>query len=540
MRGVFIEDRIATVARSPFRADVALFVGFVDRRRAKHVGGAPNDETLVQTVVPDLLGGGGDADLYRWLVRNGWARGDVDRDRSNGIDELLDVPVPIDAPATFDRLFAGEARAWSGGQCDTYLRAAVRAFFAEGGRLCYVARVGAPWPVPMTLPEVEGAVAQRTARIAALIPGFPGAASASPVERETWKGAWTLYGLPDVSFVALPDLPDVVRAPLPDVEPPKPRPPLVEFAECSDAPAEPADDVIAALRGPLADDDAFTVWHTAVRTLVARIEEVRTAGSLREVHALVALPRPADDRAGSDLLAYLSDLPGRGLDASIDDGGLESRFLQLAYPWLRSGTSAALPEAIVPPDGALAGALARNALARGTFRSAAGRSLADAHGFAPPLRGRDLGDPSDTSTLGGRVTLLGDTAMGAQVLSDVTTEPTVPFRLAHASRLVASIERALRTIGESLVFEVNGEETWFAVRSRVSTLLGQFWQAGALRGATAADAFSVRCDRATMTQDDLDAGRLIAEVEIALTVSIQRINLVLTRTADGVSLERAA
>src|SRR5256885_8451213 len=38
---------------------------------------------------------------------------------------------------------------------------------------------------------------------------------------------------------------------------------------------------------------------------------------------------------------------------------------------------------------------------------------------------------------------------------------------------------------------------------------------GALQGATAEEAFFVKCDRTTMTQDDLDNGRLIAIVGVA-------------------------
>jgi len=43
-----------------------------------------------------------------------------------------------------------------------------------------------------------------------------------------------------------------------------------------------------------------------------------------------------------------------------------------------------------------------------------------------------------------------------------------------------------------------------------------------------------------MSQADIDAGRTIVSVDIALTVSLQRINVVLTRTPDGINLERAA
>jgi hypothetical protein len=525
MRGVFIEDRIATVARSPYRADVALFVGFVDRRRARHDGGDPSDDTLTQAVVPGPTGGG-DPSLYQWLIATGWARGDASVDRRAGLDELVNIPVPIDALAGFDRLFAGEARSWGepAARCDTYLRAAVAAYFAEGGRLCYVVRVGAPWPVPMTPRDTAAAVAARSARLAALIPGYPGAATASPVERATWTGVWTLYGLPDVSFVCLPDLPDIVRAPLPEVAPPPPVDLPAVFSACGGGAIALPDLRSAALRGPVVDDAGAAAWAVAVRALIDKIGEERPAGSLREVHAVLALPRPADDRGPAALLAAL---------------GVASRFLQLTYPWLRTTTGATLPEGVIPADGTLAGVLARNALERGTYRSAAGRDLLDALAVDAPLAARDLSDPSDATTLGGRVSLVGSGAAGMQVLSDVTTA-LGQFRVAHVSRLVAAIDRALRAIGEALVFEPNGAEAWAAVRDRVTALMRTFWQAGALRGAAEADAFTVRCDRTTMTQDDLDSGRLIAVLEFAAVASIQRINVVLTRTSDGVAVERAA
>ena len=41
------------------------------------------------------------------------------------------------------------------------------------------------------------------------------------------------------------------------------------------------------------------------------------------------------------------------------------------------------------------------------------------------------------------------------------------------------------------------------------------WGEGALMGQKASDAFFVRCDRTTMTQDDSDNGRLIMLVGIA-------------------------
>ncbi len=538
MRGVFFDQRVATVARSPYRADVALFVGFVDRRRRKHAGGAPGDEALVEPIVT-AGGRGPHAALYRWLVREHWARGDEAQDRSAGLDQLLDVPVPIDGFATFDRLFAWEHRPWGEGErCDTYLGAAVRSFFVQGGRLCYVVRVGAPWKVPLTFDEAAADVAQRDARVRALIPreGEPAA------ERSSWKGVWLLHGLPDVSFVALPDLPDVARAPIAaDRALPPPSPTEVGFVECSEPPGRPTEDLrVRELRAPASDDAGFAAWTEALFRLAAEVERPRPGGGLREVQVVAAIPRPADDRVAGDLLRYLVHDTPIGLATSLEARGISTAFLQLVYPWLTTTGASRLPGGVEPPDGTLCGALAANALERGTYRSAGGRRLVEITDTAPRLPGRDLADPSDPGTLAGRVTLIGRTPGGVEVLSDVTTSNDPTFRLAHDNRLMSALVRALRVLGESLTFEVSNEATWAELRARATEVLREFWRAGALRGAAERDAFSVRCDRTTMTQDDLDGGRAIAEVVVSLTVSIQRINVTMTRTGGHAARERAA
>lgn len=51
----------------------------------------------------------------------------------------------------------------------------------------------------------------------------------------------------------------------------------------------------------------------------------------------------------------------------------------------------------------------------------------------------------------------------------------------------------------------------------MNTFLTQVWRLGGLLGLQPDEAFFVRCDRSTMTQTDLDNGRLIAQVGVALT-----------------------
>jgi phage tail sheath protein FI len=66
-----------------------------------------------------------------------------------------------------------------------------------------------------------------------------------------------------------------------------------------------------------------------------------------------------------------------------------------------------------------------------------------------------------------------------------------------------------------LVFEPNDDTTWAQVRRSLTDFLTSVWRSGALMGTTADEAFFVKCDRTTMTQDDIDNGRLICLVGIA-------------------------
>jgi hypothetical protein len=66
-----------------------------------------------------------------------------------------------------------------------------------------------------------------------------------------------------------------------------------------------------------------------------------------------------------------------------------------------------------------------------------------------------------------------------------------------------------------VVFEPNNEALWARFRQSVTAFLLDLWRSGVLVGATPDKAFFVRCDRTTMTQNDLDNGRMVCLVGIA-------------------------
>jgi phage tail sheath protein FI len=254
--------------------------------------------------------------------------------------------------------------------------------------------------------------------------------------------------------------------------------------------------------------------------------------------AAVPLAQIQDDSDGADaqqdwprFLEATGVLEPLGSDAS-GRVRVPSAFVQLVWPWLWTTRSDDLPHRLEPPDGLFCGVLARNALNRGTYRSIAGSALADV--IAPdPMPAIENGADSMATRLSERVCLIGPEPEGMMLLSDVTSSLDPAWRGGGVSRLMATLLRAARRVGEAELFEANGEALWLRVRRSLETLLEDWWLAGALGGATPAEAFAVRCGRETMSQNDLDNGRVKAEVSILPATAVERITVVFDLAATG-------
>jgi hypothetical protein len=518
MGGLLFEEQAPVIASAPSRTDIACFAGFVRRR--------------VKTPVP--------ADIRVWLSLRGWTRLPGEpawaappyaRPEAE-VDALLHLAIPIDTWSVFDALFQWERRGTDGedAQASTYLGAAVRSYFAQGGRKCYVIRVGDPWPI-------ESKADVREPYIASLIPGYPQRFDPSAADRTSWRGVGQLYGLPDVSFLCVPDLVDAVQADepsLPDEPAAIPHVPE-QFVPCSNY--EPPLPKASGPRvfAPRCDEAAYQRWTKAVALVRTALASDTT---LREVQFVAALPIPLKGtQPDRDLNRYLST----GRESVLSNGIAGSAFVQLAYPWVRSPGSERLPERLESPDGVLAGVLARNALARGTFRSAANLKLGDVYDVDPHPRQIEIYSAARTPksgvererVLGERVSILGHSPSGWRLLTDVTASTDENYRPACLNRLVSVLVRTARHTGEDLLFEVSGERTWTLIRRAIEDVMTVFWQAGALRGESPGEAFQVLCDRSTHTQNDVDAGRVLVRITFEAAAPIETIVVVLSMTEGG-------
>lgn len=499
MNGVLFEEARPVAEVSPNRADIACFIGFVNRRA---------------TALPESVN--------TWLQENGWRPADAP---VADADELLHTPLPLENFESFDLLFQWEDRGGAG--WTTWLGAAVRSFFAQGGARCYVVRAGDAWQ-PTSESLVLAADDQKSG-IGKLIPGS--VPNLSP-DCTTWQGLDVLQGLEDVAFVCLPDLPELVAdAALAAGKFDLPLPPPEEFREYSTiiAPAKNANR--PQFRSPACTAAGYSAWFSTVNNAVAFLKQIR-----RDVQLILAVPLPAEGKPSQgDLLGALSHKDGSGLQTPLANGsspaGIATAFLQLVYPWLATDNAESLPGGWEPPDGAFVGIASRTVAKLGAHRSLGRQPLQRVSRFYPLLTARDqqLLTPNGAApALIHRVSLLGQTPDGPRVLSDVTTSLSPAHRPAAVGRLTAAILRTARRLGEEVTFDASGPALWRKLERRLESLLTQFFRAGALLGDTAAAAFSVRCDETTTTQNDLDNGRVIAVVSFAPAQPVGLITVVLS------------
>ncbi len=511
MPGLLFKEAPSVVAASPNRADIVCFVGYVARR---------------PTPVP--------APARRWLQNQGWREQAVP---VADLDPLLDTPVPLESFAAFDQLFAWETRPPDamGFRHATWLGAAVRSFFRQGGARCFVVRSGDPW-TPAPLPAnaspatLAAAAATRLVRLRLLFPGYSGTSFPSLQRRDTWRGHGVLLGLAEATTLCFPDLPEIVADATLQPTGLAPLPPSPEvFVECAPEVRPAPDEVRHISPSPACTTAGYIQWCAVVRTAALFLRDPRN--QRRDAQLLLALPLPAPGSDG-ELMRLLDDpMQLHGLAQTTDmPAGIASAFVQLAYPWLVTPGAESLPGGLEPPDGVFAGVLARTVPALGVGHSLGAQPLRGVFDFAPALAATALQlDPAPGArrALIERVSLLGRTPDGPRVLSDVTTSLVARHRPACVSRLTAAILRAARHLGDSLIFEPSGELLWREIQGQLERLLADFYAAGALSGASAAEAYTVRCDATTTSQNDLDNGRVLAEVRFVPSHPIGLITVVL-------------
>lgn len=199
-------------------------------------------------------------------------------------------------------------------------------------------------------------------------------------------------------------------------------------------------------------------------------------------------------------------------------GQFDSKYAALYYPGIRVfdpterfAQGAPPKQLLLPPSGFVAGIYARNDITRGVHKAPANEIVRGLTRFEVNINKprQEVINPEGINALRffeGR----GYRVWGARTMS---SDPE--WKYVNVRRLFIFIEHSIDKHTQWAVFEPNNRRLWDNIRRTVEDFLLVLWRDGALLGDKPEDAFFVRCDRTTMTQNDLDNGRLICLIGIA-------------------------
>jgi hypothetical protein len=425
-----------------------------------------------------------------------WIRiADVEVRRSLAGAEVFPVVVPALPPSCCDDwndfvLRLGGLPAIDDG---TLLARAVRTYFANGGARCYV--------VTIRRPRFDDAAGLDSA--IEDLTGTPGASEAQ---------ATGLERLLRIFEVAIVDAPDLY--------------------------ARHVDPSVRTLQLPPLDLDACfrTCDNTfGVRVAVTAAGEYSPAGPIFADDAVLAaqkamLLRCAPERWRVLLLLAapvgLDPLTGkfRGRDAdgaiawrqqlnhTVDD--LSASVAAFYHPWALTQEKLGAPIFELPPTALAAGILARRDLSRGPHVAPANERLVGVVGLSPPVD--DAINAAIYTTPLNINPLRAFPGVGVQLWGARTLSGDPWMRYLPVRRCLSAIERKVLAALRPLVFEPNTPTLWLQIVQAVLSVLVPVFNAGALRGDTAEQAYYVRCDGSNNPPETIAVGQVLCEVGVAV------------------------
>ena len=202
-------------------------------------------------------------------------------------------------------------------------------------------------------------------------------------------------------------------------------------------------------------------------------------------------------------------LPDQALDLRNQRS---STHAALYYPWITVSSPVDGQRVSVPPAAYAAGIWARSDNARGVVKAPANEVVRSALDFEFRLNKaqQELLNPEGVNCLR-FFPGPGFLVWGARTVSD---DPQ--WKYLSVRRYFNFLEKSIDEGTRWVVFEINGPALWDAVRHTVEGFLTNEWKSGALLGSKPEQAFFVRCDATTMTADDLDNGRLVCVIGVAV------------------------
>lgn len=243
----------------------------------------------------------------------------------------------------------------------------------------------------------------------------------------------------------------------------------------------------------------------------------------RDDISIVAVPGVVDENVQGALITHcerlkyrMAVLDGRPGESDVSNiqahrNNYDSKYAAYYAPWLRTLDLITGNTISVPPSGHVIGIYARSDNTVGVHKAPANEVVRNINDVEIPFT---AGEQDVLNPVG--INLIRDlTPRGIRVWGARTISSDQEWKYVNVRRLFIFLEHSIDLGTQWVVFEPNSESLWARVTETINAFLTGVWKSGALMGTTPDEAFFVTCDRSTMTQDDIDNGRLICEIGVA-------------------------
>lgn len=228
-----------------------------------------------------------------------------------------------------------------------------------------------------------------------------------------------------------------------------------------------------------------------------------------------------DDRGDSFLVVDTPESVTTATNATTFTASLTPNSPNAAtyFPWVTvpdPSASAAGSLKTMPPGGSVTGYILSNDSVNGVYKAPAGigAQLRNVVATSVNLTSANL-DTLNTAIYPVNairpVPGSGICIMGARTISTDRAN-----RYVNTRRTLLQVKKALADITAFAVFESNNPLLWDRITTVCTVYLNELWQAGGLKGVTAAQAFYVVCDESINTAESIAEGALNIEVGVSL------------------------
>ncbi|WP_168120989.1 phage tail sheath family protein [Paenibacillus sp. HB172176] len=242
-----------------------------------------------------------------------------------------------------------------------------------------------------------------------------------------------------------------------------------------------------------------------------------------DVVSIMAIPGVTDPNVQLSLVAHcenlgsrfaILDLPREATkvqDVLAHRDLFDSSYCALYNPWLQVFDPLDKRNIFIPPSGSIAGVYSRSDNTRGVEKAPANETLRGVVGLDVQYNNgeQDILNPAGVNLI------RSFTGQGIRVWGARTCSSNTLWKYINVRRLFIFLEGSILNGSSWVVFEPNTEQLWARVQRTIDAFLTRVWRDGALAGSSASEAFYVEIGRSTMTQDDIDNGRLICVIGVA-------------------------